>query len=199
MKLMPVCATCAALAVLTVIPGFTATITVDEDGHSLASGIPGITSLGFALLPDPGPGGAASTLTYTLPFTTVIGDVTFGSASDPGVTFGGDIVRFNGQTLVFYSDTIPGDPAESLADTAAPPGSLYTNVATATEIGPEGNNRAFYTPSPNQPGFHLLSDGTPVSYVLISDVPEPNPALLIMIGIGVCVLSRALRLNSKGL
>lgn len=191
MKRKPVFAACAALAVLTVIPGFAATIAVDEDGHSLVSAIPGITSLGFALAPDPGPGGAARTLTYILPFTTVIGDVIFVSASDPGILFGGDVVRFNGQTLVFYSDTVPGDLPESLADTPGPPGSLYTNVATAIETGPEGNNRALYTPSPNQPGFHLLSDGTPVSYILISDVPEPRSALLIMIGIGMlCVVPR---------
>jgi len=191
MKGKPVFAACTALAVLTVIPGFAGTITVDENGHSLVTGISGITFLGFALAPDAGPGGAASALTYILPFTTVIGDVTFVSASDPGILFGGDVVRFNGQTLVFYSDTVPGDVADSLADISAPPGSLYTNVATVTETGPEGNNRAFYTPSPNQPGFHLLPDGTPVSYVLISDVPEPSPAVLITIGIGIlCIIAR---------
>jgi hypothetical protein len=191
MNAKSVLSTCAILAVLTIIPGFAATITVDEDGHSLVTGIPGITSLGFALAPDPGPGGAARALTYILPFTTVIGDVTFVSASDPGILFGGDVVRFNGQTLVFYSDIVPGDVAESLADIAAPPGSLYANVATATEIGPEGNNRAFYTPTANQPGFHLFADGTTVSYVLISDVPDPNPVLLIAMGVGIlCIVPR---------
>jgi hypothetical protein len=197
MKGRPVFTLCAVLALLTAFPGFAGIIYVDENGDSLIFGIPGVISLPARLAPDPGPGGAASTLTYTLPFTTVIGDVTFVSASDPGILFGGDVVRFNGGTLVFYSDTTFPDVADSLADTPGPPGAFYTNVAAATEIGPDTDNRANYSPLAGQPGFHLLSDGTPVSYIFQSDVPEPSSGLLIVMGMGVCVLSSILKRSPK--
>jgi len=129
-------AACAASAVLTIIPGSAATITVDENGNSHVSSIKGM---------------------------------------------------------------VAGDLTEWLADRAAPPAALYTNVATATEIGPEGNNLAFYTSSPNRPGLHLLSDGTTVSYVLISNgiIPDPTSALLIVTGIGFLCIARCLRARSK--
>ena len=73
--------------------------------------------------------------------------------------------------LVFYSDNLDG--FDSLADTFAPPQGNYANTVTLTEIGPEGDNFvALYTPVVGQPGFVAGAAG-PVTYLLISDVPEP--------------------------
>src|SRR5438045_3482319 len=75
-----------------------AIISFDENGN-------GIGTIGAGVLAtDPGPGGRSSVLTYTLPFTVNRGDVL---VNDPG--FGIlDVIRFNGSTVVFYSDNIDG-------------------------------------------------------------------------------------------
>jgi hypothetical protein len=55
---------------------------------------------------------------------------------------------------------------------------------TITEVGPEGNNRAFYTPLPGQPGFVA---GFNVEYIFVSDgsVPEPGTIGLMAVGLGL--------------
>jgi hypothetical protein len=152
-------------------PANAASITVDENGNGSFTNDSGQTRVvPFVLRSDPGPGGLASVLTYVPGLSLVTaGDVLM---TDAGAL--GDVVRFNqdpvlNATLVFYSDTPPSD---SLGDTVSPPSAFYTNTVTIPELGPEGNNSAFYTPLSGQPGF---VPGLVVTYGFISDVAVPGP------------------------
>lgn len=165
--------------------GLASTLTYDELGN-------GTTGAGV-LAPDPGPGGLPAVLTYSLGFAVVPGDVLL--LDGPNVL---DVVRFNEPptggpgTLVFYSDNTDG--VDALADTPSPPGGFYSNLVRIPEVGPEGNNGAFYTPGPNDPGF--VAGATPVTYHLISDsspVPLPSTAgagLVLLVGCGGIKLAR---------
>ena len=155
-------------------------ITVDENGHgSLVNPSTGTFNLPGVLAPDPGPGGLASALSYNLlgPPSLVVGDVLLMEPGGGGLI--SELIRFNpdhGGTLVFYSDNLDG--VDSLADTGFP-SSLYTNLLTISEVGPEGSNGALYTPTAGQPGF-VSGSNFPVQYRIISDaaaVPEPGTLL----------------------
>jgi len=159
-------------------------ITVDELGSMTFDTTPcgghRATSTGV-LAADPGPGGLASALTYSLlglP-SLVAGDVLLTEAGNPNVVF--DIIRFNPAgtggnpfyppSLVFYSDNVGG--SDALGDTPSPPTALYTNQVTIAEQGSEINNGAFYTPTAGQPGFIA---GFTTTYDIISEgagIPEP--------------------------
>jgi hypothetical protein len=168
-------------------------ITVNENGQGtldFTSGGGGVTPLVGKLLPDPGPGGPPSVLTYNLlgPPSLVAGDVLLQDGVSGPIL---DVVRFNPAgtggistypaSLLFYSDNIDG--FDSLGDTTAPPRLLYSNVVTILETGTEGNNGAFYTPLANQPGF---VPGFAVSYNLQSDVtPVPEPETFSLLGISI--------------
>jgi hypothetical protein len=81
-------------------------------------------------------------------------------------------------------DNIGG--ADSLADTPSPPRPLYTNNVIIPEIGPEGNNGAFYTPLLGQPGF---SSSDAITYHFISDSSAvPLPAALPLFATGLAGL-----------
>jgi PEP-CTERM motif-containing protein len=168
-------------------------ITVDELGHGtiLSGGVP--FAMPFALQSDPGPGGLASVLTYDLlnPPSLVAGDVLLQDGAGGPIL---DVIRFNPAgtsplaaaiypaSLLFYSDNLEG--FDSLGDTASPPGAFYTNTVTILEVGAEGDNGAFYTPTANQPGF---VSGFAVQYHFISDgtaVPEPGSWTLMTAGLG---------------
>jgi hypothetical protein len=176
---------------------FSVSIVVDENGNGRATTTAGANiALPFSLQNDPGPGGLDNVLTYSLvsPPGLTAGDVLF--SGEAGLAFGGDIVRFNPTErcvdgtigcLVFYSDNIP--IADSLADTDGPPLDLYPNTTTVLEMGPEGNNFAVYTPLPGQPGFVAGADG-PVTYTLISDVPEPSTLTILAVGLAGAGLVR---------
>ena len=174
-----------------VAPPVTLLFTVDENGHGTML-VDGTTSfpLTFALTADPGPGGLSSVLTYTLPggLTVIPGDVLLLDADVDNAFL--DVLRFNQTvgavgipgTLAFYSDNLGG--ADDLADTASPPSSLYTNVVRIPEVGPEGNNGAFYAPTANQPGFIT---GFAATYHFISDapsVPEASTWAMMLAGFG---------------
>lgn len=185
-------------------PPFSITIRVDENGHGLVTNTAGFSgALPFALQNDPGPGDLNNVLTYSLhnPPGLTAGDVLFDAPGtlEPGIAFGGDVVRFNpDQTcadgtvgcLVFYLDNLDG--FDSLADTSGPPGTLYANVAHVAEVGVEGNNLAIYTPIAGQPGFVAGAAG-PVTYVLISDAPEPASLGILLSGLAGLSLARKRR------
>jgi hypothetical protein len=176
-------------------------ITVNEQGVGslLFPGIPGIP-LNGVVIADPGPGGLSNALTYNLlgPPAIVAGDLVIQELIGAALV-GSDLIRFNPAgtgspgyptSLVFYSDI--GEGADSLADKGFPT-SMYTNVLTVTEVGPEGNNGFLYTPTANQPGF---VPGFGVTYNIISDqtqVPEPASASLVVIAGGMYLVAIRLR------
>jgi hypothetical protein len=143
-----------------------------------------------------GPGGLLNALTYNLlsPSGLIVGDVLLTeSAGGAGPVITSDLIRFNAtepapgggssETLVFYSDITDG--VDSLADIGLP-GAFYRNVLTIAEIGPEGLNGVFYTPTAGQPGF---VDGGPVTYHIISDASVPEPTTLALLGSGLIGLA----------
>ena len=146
-------------------------LTFDEFGNSNYQ--PG------QLLPDP-TGGYTNgpVLVFNLPFLGVQGDVLMHEGSFSNAFL--DVIRFTGQgQLIFYSDNTDGIDAP--ADTLAPPNPLFPNQVHILEVGPEGNNGAFYTPTPGQPGF----DPSLFQYHFISDVPEPGALTLLLAGTGL--------------
>jgi hypothetical protein len=155
-------------------------ITVDENGNGSLT-LPGLDlPLLSHIGPDPGPGGLPSVLIYNLPFPGYQGDI---ALTDDGAL--GDVIRFNGDgTLIFYSDNIGG--VDALADTPSPPGHAYTNLVTIPEVGPDGDNGAWYTPGEDQPGGIGISvEEAGLGYHFISDtpvVPEPGSLALLMTG-----------------
>jgi hypothetical protein len=168
-------------------------ISIDENGFGTIQfpGGPSLNPTGV-LMPDPGPGGLSSALTYDLagPPALVSGDVLVQELIGAELILS-EIIRFNPAgtgsdaypaSLVFYSDL--GDGIDSLADTGFPAG-RYTNTATALEIGAEGSNGFSYTPTANQPGF---VPGFDVTYSVTSDsssVPEPASISLFAIAGGL--------------
>jgi len=181
---------------------FSITISLDENCNGTLTNTNGaFLNLPCTFAQDPGPGGLASALTYGLsnPPGLVAGDLIL---QEVGSTFNSDIIRFNpnqnGGSAVFYSDIL--DAGADLADTGFP-STLYTNTFTATEVGPEGLNGFNYTPTAGQPGF-VGGAGGPVTYVIQSDAPTPEPAsaALFLAGAGFILagkhlLKRRPRLN----
>lgn len=174
----------------------TRTITIDENGNGTVTGGETPVSLNYGMRADPGPGGLSSVLTYALPtgYTVVPGDVHLTDADEGGIFL--DVIRFNqivGEvalpgSIAFYSDNLDG--FDSLADTSSPPGGAYTNLVSIPEIGPEGDNGAFYTPTANQPGY---VGGFAVTYHFISDSGVPEPATWAMMIAGFGLMGLALR------
>ena len=170
-------------------PSRAALIEVDEWGTGI-----GTVGSGF-FAPDPGPGGLPRVLTYQLPFATIIGDVGMTDADAGGAVL--DWLRFNGNTLLFYSDNVDG--FDEPADIFAPPSAHWANSLLIPEVGVEGNNGAFYTPLAGQPGavpgldltYHFISDGK-----IPTAVPEPLTVGLGLASLGALALVATRRRNT---
>ena len=135
---------------------------VDENGNGTVQiGANPPTSNPGSMQADPGPGGLASALTYNIGNSTV-GDLFL---TDPS-TGTSDIIRFNGDTLVFYSLAGAGD----LADTGLPSAD-YANTFTLVEntLGP-----TVYSPTGTMPGSQgiLLVTYTISSPEIPAGVPD---------------------------
>jgi hypothetical protein len=160
-------------------PGIAQTNTVvivDEFGNGTVAG---------ALIPSV-PAGPLG-LQYNLPYVVFPGTVVMQDNNPIDGTQTSDIIVFTNTMLFFASDgrdglDAPADvPSFLPIDTSAP-------TITITELGPEGNNRAQYTPGPGMPGYSSLNP----TYTFISDVPEPSAALLFSLGL-LALRSRHMR------
>jgi hypothetical protein len=156
-------------------PAAAAIIVVDE----LGNGFVDFTPMGSAITADLGPGGLPMVLTYgRLPFEGTQGDVLMQEAN---VT--SDVLRFPGDASLRSHSGISDDGADALGDFGLPT-AFYPNQAFIPELGPEGNNRATYTPLPGQPGF----DASNPTYVFVSDgvaQAAPEPGTLALTGLGM--------------
>ena len=170
-------------------------IFVDEFGNGSWSPIPTTSlALGFTVAPDPSGGVTGNVLIYFLPFQVTPGDIGLVEPGAPTGSGPSDLLRFftpsggGNSELIFYSDISPGDPADSLADSGLP---SAPNAILINESGPEGNNGAVFASANNAPG----TGPTEEIYHVISDVPEPGTAVLLLasagVGIGVHRFRRA--------
>jgi hypothetical protein len=172
----------------------------DEAGVGSGQNSTVFVPIAGALAADPGPGGLASALTYSLlgPPSLVAGDVFLQEGVGGPVL---DVLRFNPAgtgspnypaSFVFYSDNIDG--ATDLADTPNPPTANYTNTLTLVEVGPEGSNGVTYIPTANQPGF--IAGFTTTYHIQSDSTPEPGTVAL-CVGMGLSGASVFARRRKK--
>jgi hypothetical protein len=169
-------------------------IEVDENGHGFLDGQP----LNYFIGQDPGPGGLPNALIYSFSLpgqqdAVGLGDVYLSEGVEQSWS---DLIRFYPVStslnyLIFYSDAGPGDT--ELADVGFPTAFYEYNV-TIPEVGPEGNNGAYYTPRLGQPPDPGAIYGYDVTYHFISDVPLPPSVWLLGSGLlgGLAGLRRKL-------
>jgi hypothetical protein len=171
---------------------FSITIDIDENCNGLLSNTAGfLSALPCAMAADPGPGGAASALTYDMldPPGLVVGDLILYESSAPGAAIS-DVIRFNASSplsqgpgsIVFYSDLLGG--ATAMADVGFP-SAFYANIASRFEVHAPGMNGFTYTPAAGVPGV-VAGAGGLVTYIIRSDentVPEPATLALVALGL----------------
>ncbi|MBV9202098.1 MAG: hypothetical protein JOY83_20670 [Alphaproteobacteria bacterium] len=151
-------------------------VSIAENGASAYETTSGETTLPVSRKRDPGPGGLARALTFTLPYNAYFGDVILTEGTGNRRS---DLIRFNGDnTLIFYSDFDVTDPSDAFADIGFPTNN-WANKVTIAEVGTESFNGALYQPKPNQPGFNALKP----TYLIISDIPEPSTLSLLVLAV----------------
>ncbi len=176
--------TLALLILLALIAGSVSAqnfnITLDEYGNGTLNG----NSLSFSPSAVETTFSGQATLMYQFPFPVVRGDLVLTEG-----TYFSDIVRFDdnsaGGVAYFFSDPAePGEIPVPLADTGIPPLSPIPPVFVP-EVGPEGNNGAFYLAN-GGPGSALVGGSiVPVNYTIVSDgVAVPEPSALALLGAG---------------
>lgn len=167
---------------------------LDENGNGSLVFPEGILPSNGTLQPDPGPGGLALALTYSLSYGAVAtGDVFLFDVGNPLVL--SEVIRFNppgagnpdSATVVFYSLAAGSD----LADTGFPTQIYANNVALAENA----NGVTSYTPAQNQPGF--LAGEFRATYYFNSPAPVPEPATLSLLGLGAGALLMAMRTHRR--
>jgi hypothetical protein len=131
---------------------------------------------------------------YFLGVPSMAGDVLLLEPGTGGTNYS-DLLRFDGTGGVyFFSDLEPGELNPDHADVPVMPTPAGSNMVFLAEIGPEGNNGAFYRPLPGQPGYDTSGLLPGLAYNIVSDVvPEPHVAILAMTGGGLLLATRARR------
>ncbi|HWX19430.1 MAG TPA: hypothetical protein VN578_05940 [Candidatus Binatia bacterium] len=141
----------------------------DENGKGSGPGGP----LPSTIAVEPVSGMA--TLSYMLPFPVAPGDVLLLEPTNSTGLVLSDLVRFGGANhnqVFFFSDAEANERLD-LADVPVLPQPV-TGAISLNEVGPEGNNGAVWAPPPGSglPGDPPSGVG-PVTYQIISDIPEP--------------------------
>jgi hypothetical protein len=180
-------------------------VTVNEFGPGSFWVSGGTTnSLSWQLGVDPTTGGVTgqNVLIYTLPFAGTAGDILMNDTTEPTNAVWNmmfptynilDVIRFDGNFhLIFYSDGSV-DGIDASADTTTAPtlnSGIYPQVII-NEIGTEDNNHgSYYAATTGQPGYSGA-----VSYLFISDVPEPSS--LALAGTGLAGLAWMIRRHRR--
>jgi hypothetical protein len=172
--------------------------TLDESGNGFFQ-VAGTGPIPLFILSLPGtvaqdPFSGLSTLRYNVPATTSAGDLLI--YDDAAQTSLSDIIRFDGQGhLFFFSKLQPGETPQ-LADIAQLPAPLTqfpTVSMTETNVGFGGLGVGYFPPDST---FLPGSDANPKEFLIISEVPEPATAFLLLLGAGL-FLVRQLRLRSS--
>jgi hypothetical protein len=164
-------------------------ITVDELGNGTFAG----AVLPSGLAADPFSG--IVTLAYRLPFPGVPGDVLLFEPG-PQTNVLSDIIRFDGNGFLYFfsereaTDVPPFDPADVAQFPPPIPGLQSVSLL---EVGPEGNNGAFYNPAGGLPGDNTAG----ASYHFISDVPEPGCGALVLLGSGLLAVLKQRRQSKR--
>jgi len=169
------------------------TWTIDENGPAVLSGgaLAGYSNGHYQVDPISGITGWYYGLGGTN--INVAGDVVLLEPQAPAGTIS-DLLRFDGDGVYFFSDLEPNETNPDKADVPVIPQAI--NPVVLYEVGPEGDNGALYIPGPGQPGYDLSGILPGIGYNIISDVPEPASATLLLAGAGLWLLKSSRRRKS---
>jgi hypothetical protein len=162
---------------------------VDENGPALLSGtVAGFANGSYKVDPISGLTGWYYPLGPSTPGDLLLIEPLVGNTNTIS-----DLLRFDGQGVFFFSDLEPGEVNPDKADVPQIPNPVGA-IFVRSEVGPEGNNGAIWTPGPGQPGFDQSGLLPGLSYNIISDaVPEPNSVALFLAAAALLGLRRVQR------